>query len=173
MVNSRSIHDQMGDSTIEWSRMLRSRSTFSSGAANHEQPGRVQLTIELVPVQVFCSRITLAAALMGTFELLVQSFSASSAFSRGASCVASIFAVIVCIHAVSILILSIATPASSFVLARRGGSWRLDGWRLHLRGYHGLETFSKIRRVPCVHGKNLRRHRSCKLCNVVEGKGPG
>lgn len=28
-----------GDSTIEWSRMLRSRSTFSSGAANHEQPG--------------------------------------------------------------------------------------------------------------------------------------
>jgi len=85
------------------------------------------IVIELVPVQVFCSRITLAAALMGTFELLVQSFSTSSAFSRGASCVASIFAVIVRIHAVSILIISIATPASSFLLAWRGGSWRLDG----------------------------------------------
>lgn len=105
-------------------------------------------TVQLVPVQMLCARVALAAALVRTFKLLVEAFSAPPSLARRTRCLAAIVAVIVlAIHLVSV------APASSVVVAvGRCRRRRLDGAaaRVHLLGEISL-NLAKVRRVPCMH----------------------
>jgi hypothetical protein len=107
------------------------------------------LTIQLMPVQMLGARVALPAALVRALELLVQALPAPPALA-GARGIVAVAAVVVA--AVT------AAPASlAAVWRRRRGRLSRGGARLHLVGELGL-YLAQLRRVPCMHGEDLRRH---------------
>jgi hypothetical protein len=107
------------------------------------------LTVQLVPVQMLGARVALPAALVRTLELLVQALPAPPALAgaRGIVAVAAVF-----VAAVT------AAPAPLAAVWRCGrGRLSRGGARLHLLGELGL-YLAQLRRVPCMHGEDLRRH---------------
>ena len=110
-------------------------------------------TVELVSVEMLCTRVALAAALVRTLKLLVEALSAPPALARGARGVARVVAVL----GVYVGFIAVASAAPGLVAIRGRGVVDRGGGGIHLLGKR-LEL-AQVRRRPWVHGQDLRCHR--------------
>jgi hypothetical protein len=107
------------------------------------------LTIQLMPVQMLGARVALPTALVRALELLVQTLPAPPALAGARG--------IVAVAAVVVAAVTAASAPLAAVWRRRRGRLSRGGARLHLLGELGL-YLAQLRRVPCMHGEDLRRH---------------
>ena len=113
----------------------------------------MQLTVQLVAVQMLCAGVALATALVGALKLLVEALSAAPPLSRGAMTVA------VAIARVAIVV-PVASTAAGFAAVGRCGGRGLAGSTnsaVHFVSKMRLDL-SQIRRVRRMHVEDLRRH---------------
>lgn len=125
----------------------------------------MQLTVQLVAVQMLCAGVALATALVGALKLLVEALSAAPPLSRGAMAVA------VAIGRVAIVV-PVASTAAGFAAVRRGGGWGLAGSTnsaVHFVSKMRLDL-SQIRRVRRMHVEDLRRHSQRGRGNQGQGR---
>lgn len=117
------------------------------------------LTIQLVTIQMLCSRIAFSAAFVRAFEFPVKTFAAPAPLSRGASNIRT-FSTVGHITVAIVRVSCSASTANGIVLAlwrswgRRFGMLLVDGG-----GHDGVVGLSKVGGVTGGHRQNLRRHR--------------
>lgn len=118
---------------------------------------RTRRTVELVPVQMLGSRVALAAALVRTLELLVESLPAPPPLPRTAR---------LAVWAIVARVLSFAATPSRLcaVRRRRGGRLAIGAsvsGRVHV---HALVELGLAQLGRCLHLQDLRHRRVVEAC---------
>jgi hypothetical protein len=105
---------------------------------------------------MLCPRVALPTSFMRTLKLLVEAFPAPPPLPAGACAVAIVGAIVPFASVAS-------APSRRLGTVRRCRCWRLSraNARLHLFGELRLDL-AQLRRMPCMHGEDLRRHDGCK-----------